>query len=154
VDDPVAGPAAALADAVDATLPGWVVGCVERVMVAWQGEVPSEVRAAAVAAGERARDEVVPRLRALLATDVDDQRDNPLALLRGAVRYPSEVLRRAGVPPVVRDEFAERAFPDDVYGLTAASFADVDPSLHERGLLWGAAKAHVVLARRRAEGSR
>ena len=31
---------------------------------------------------------------------------------------------------------------------------DLDPALHEPGLRWGAAKAHVVLARRRAEGRR
>ena len=60
----------------------------------------------------------------------------------------------AGVPAVVRDEFAERAFPGDVYDLAIASFADLDTALHEPGLVWGAAKAHVVLARRRAEGLR
>ena len=31
---------------------------------------------------------------------------------------------------------------------------DFYASLHEPGLVWGAAKAHVVLARRRAEGRR
>jgi hypothetical protein len=41
-----------------------------------------------------------------------------------------------------------------VYDLTPASFADVDPALHEPGLVWGAAKAHVHLARRRREGRR
>jgi hypothetical protein len=110
--------------------------------------------AEAAAAGVLAIDEVMPRLRELLATDVDEQRTNPLSLLRGAVRYPTEVLRSAGVPAVVRDEFDERAFPDDVYGLTPASFADVDPSLHEPGLTWGAAKAHVHLSRRRGGGGR
>ena len=66
----------------------------------------------------------------------------------------AQVLADAGVPPIVRDEFEERAFPDDVYGLAPASFADLDPALREPGLVWGAAKAHVVLARRRAEGLR
>jgi hypothetical protein len=47
-----------------------------------------------------------------------------------------------------------RSFPDDVYDLTPASFADVDPALHEPGLVWGAAKAHVHLARRRRQGKR
>jgi putative CocE/NonD family hydrolase len=46
------------------------------------------------------------------------------------------------------------SFPDDAYDLGPASFADIDPSLHEPGLMWGAAKAHVHLARRRAEGLR
>ena len=39
-----------------------------------------------------------------------------------------------------------RNFPDDVYDLSPATFADVDPALHEPGLVWGAAKAHVHLA--------
>ena len=58
------------------------------------------------------------------------------------------------MPPVVRPAFEEEAFPDDDYGLTPATWADIDPALHERGLVWGAAKAHVVLSRRRAEGRR
>ena len=53
---------------------------------------------------------------------------------------------------MVRDRFAEQTFPDDVYDLVPASFADVDPSLHEPGLLWGAAKAHTVLVRRKGLG--
>jgi hypothetical protein len=93
----------------------------------------------------------VPRVRALLATDVDRQRGNPLAILRSLVRYPTEVLRSAGARPVARDEFQVRNFPDDDYDLTPAAFADVDPALHEPGLVWGAAKAHVHLARRRGD---
>jgi hypothetical protein len=96
----------------------------------------------------------MPALRQLLAADVDDQRTNPMAVLRGAVRYPTRVLQAAGVPAVVRDEFAERAFPDDLYDLAPATWADIDPALHEPGLTWSAAKAHTVLARRRAEGMR
>ena len=64
------------------------------------------------------------------------------------------VLRAAGASPVPRDDFDVRNFPDDVYGLSPATFADVDPALHEPGLVWGAAKAHVHLARRRREGKR
>ncbi|MEZ5138517.1 MAG: hypothetical protein R2711_07040 [Acidimicrobiales bacterium] len=89
-------------------------------------------------------------MRALLAADVDAQAQGPLALVREAVRHPTAVLAAAGVGPVVRDEFDERAFPDDVYGLAPAAFADLDPALGELGLVWGAAKAHVVLRRRRA----
>ena len=55
---------------------------------------------------------------------------------------------------MARDEVAVRQFPDDVYDLVPASFAEVDPELHEPGLVWGAAKAHVHLARRRSEGAR
>ena len=143
-----------LADGVEAALPGWVVRLVTVVADAWQPGLAAELRPAAVAAGDAAAADVGPRLRALLATDVDEQRTGPLAVIRTAVRYPTEVLAGAGVGAVARDEFAERSFPDDPYDLTPASFTDLDPALHEPGLVWGAAKAHVVLARRRAEGKR
>jgi hypothetical protein len=45
------------------------------------------------------------------------------------------------VPPVARDEFAVLAFPEDDYDLTPASFADIDPSVAEPGIIWGAMKA-------------
>ena len=64
------------------------------------------------------------------------------------------MLAQVGARPVPRDEFRERSFPDDVYDLVPGSFADVDAGLHEPGLVWGAAKAHVHLARRRREGKR
>ena len=144
----------ALADGIEVSLPGWVVGCVERILVAYRGRVEPSEREAAGRAGAVAAAEVGPQVRALLSTDIDQQRTSPLALARTAVRYPTAVLVGAGVPPVERDEFTERRFPEDVYDLAPATFADLDPSLHEPGLTWGAAKAHVHLARRRREGRR
>ena len=149
-----------LAEGIDAALPAWVERSVGRVHAAWVatgGGDPDDVdRVAAAAhdAGHRARADVGPRVRDLLALDIDEQRGNPLAIVRRAVAYPTEVLRTAGVPPIARDAQAEAQFPDDPYDLTPASFADLDPALHEPGLLWGAAKAHVHLRRRRAEGQR
>lgn len=154
-DDPrdaerLAALATALADAIEAALPSWVQRSVEaRVPL-----VAGDLRAAATDAGRRAADELGPELRALLATDVDQQRTTPLAVLRRAVRYPTAVLQAAGIAPVQRDEFTERTFPADLYDLTPATWSDVDPALQERGIVWGAAKAHVVLARRRREGKR
>ncbi|WP_229022880.1 hypothetical protein [Actinomarinicola tropica] len=144
-----------LARGVRDALPAWTVRCVVERLEAWTGAPPGpDVVDAARAAGEQARAEVGDAVSQVLAADIDEQRVPPLALLRGAVRYPTEVLRAEGVPPVVRDEFAERAFPDDVYDLAPANFADLDPALHEPGMLWGAAKAHVHLQRRRADGQR
>ena len=143
-----------LADAVERALPGWVVRKVTERLSDLRGGVTPAEQAAAEQAGVEARDDVMPKVRALLATDVDEQQANPLALLRAAAVYPTRVLRDAGVPAVVRDEVAERLFPDDLYDVVPASFGDLDPSVHEPGLVWGAAKAHVVLARRRAEGRR
>lgn len=159
-DDPadaaaLAGYAAALAAGVEDHLAGWVERVVAERHRQWAGTAPPDpVRAAARAAGARATAEVGPRVRALLERDVDDQPTGPLALLRTAAAHPTAVLREAGVPPVERDEMAARLHPDDDYDLGPAAFADVHPDLHEAGITWGAAKAHVVLARRRREGRR
>ena len=137
--------ATALADAIVGALPGWVERCVVRRLPA-----PDEGAAqAAREAGTRAADEVGAEIRALLAADIDDQRTTPLALLRGAVRYPTEVLKAAGVSPLDRDPIQVRLLPDDLYDLSPANFADVDPALAEPGMVWGAAKA---LAHRRRHG--
>jgi hypothetical protein len=141
--------AAELADAVDAALPGWVRRCVERFLPV-TGVVATEIDEAA----DEVRVRVGAAVRTLLLTDIDEQVTTPLTLLRRAVAEPTAILRRHGVAPVVRDEFEERSFPDDVYHLTPASFADVDPSLADVGLRWGAAKAFVFKQRRRAEGKR
>jgi hypothetical protein len=141
----------ALADAVDETVAGWVERSVERVLVAWRGTADPGVMARARAAAEEARGAVMAELRPLLDADIDDQRSTPLTILRRAVRFPTEVLREAGVPPVVRDDDSARRFPEDDYDLTPASFADVDPSLHDHGIAWGAAKAHTHLRRHRPD---
>jgi len=143
-----------LADGVDAALAGWVRRSVERVLQAQGRSLTAEIGDRAAAAGEAARAEIVPRLRRLLEADIDVQRTNPLAVIRGAVTWPTEVLRAAGARPVARDAPSERHFPADIYDLTPANFADLDPSLHGPGMAWGAAKAHVHLRRRRAEGRR
>ncbi|MFL6206104.1 MAG: hypothetical protein ACJ739_12225 [Acidimicrobiales bacterium] len=159
-DDPqdaaaLAAYAGALADAVVAALPRWVERAVALRYRGWCGEeLPAAVDAESRAAGQAAVADVEAPLRDLLAQDPDAQRANPLAIVRRAVVRPTEVLRAAGVPPVPRDPQAAQLFPDDDYDLSPGAFADLDPSLHEPGLVWGAAKAHVILARRRAEGRR
>ena len=140
------GYATALADAIEAALPGWVVRSVA-LRAAGLG-------AEAQAAGERAGAEIAAQVRTLLEADVDQQWTSPLDLLRRAVTFPTAVLRAEGISPVRRDSFAEQVFPDDVYDLSPASFADVDPALTEPGIEWGAAKAHVILNRRAREGRR
>lgn len=140
----------ALSDAVEAAVPGWVVRSVERLLVAWSAGADPEVMDWAVQAGGRAAREVGGHLRLLMAQDLDAQPTTPLAIVRHAIAYPSEVLRRAGVPAVERDDFAQRRFPGDDYDLTPATWADVDPALADLGLAWGAAKA---LAHRRRHGA-
>jgi hypothetical protein len=141
--------ATALIAAIEAALPGWVVRSVERLVVAYTGAPPDDATIdAARAAGRRAADDAVGRVRALLARDIDDQVETPLTILRAhAVPYPTRVLVDAGVPPVVRDDFKERAFPDDPYDLTPAGWADIDESLQAPGMAWGAWKAMTYRAR-------
>lgn len=143
---------AELVAAVDAVIGPWVQRCVLRTCTVAGITVDEQLRTAAVDAAEACRVEVVAELDRLLTVDIDDQTATPLQVLRAAVRFPTGVLSDAAVPPVTRDEFDQRAFPDDVYGLSPATFADVDASLAEPGLRWGAAKAHVHLARRRSSG--
>jgi len=130
-----------LADGIEAALPGWVERSVDRVHRAWSGPPGPDVADAARRAGAAAAADVGPRVRTLLVADIDEQRTTPLALVREAVRYPTTVLASAGVPAVERDAADEAMFPDDRYGLTPATFADLDPGLADAGLTWGAAKA-------------
>jgi len=148
----LSGYAAALATGVAASIGPWVERSVMTVCENAGVMITGNLRRNATEAGAEATAVVAPQVRALLELDIDDQRMGPLELVRGAVRWPTEVLREAGVPEVHRDEAAKAMFPEDIYDLTPGSFKDVDPSLHEPGLVWGAAKAHVHLARRRAAG--
>ena len=136
-----------LASTVEQVLPAWVERSVRRRLLDWTGAADPRAMKEAVDAGRRASEEVGAELRRLLAADIDEQWTNPLAILRRAVRFPTEVLRRAGVPPIVRDDFDERHFPDDDYGLVPLTFAEIDPSLADLGLAWGAAKARLHLMR-------
>ena len=104
-------------------------------------------------AAARATVELGAELRTLLSQDIAEQTENPLQVLRRGVRFATAVLDNAEVAPTPRDDFARKNFPDDLYDLTPASFADVHQSLHEPGLVWGAAKAHVHLRRRREQAS-
>ena len=90
-----------------------------------------------------------PELERILLADPDAGAGSPLAAIRMATRPVTTRLRELGVPPVVRDAFAEENFRDDVYDFGPAAFADLDVVLHEPGLMWGAARAHVHLRRRR-----
>jgi hypothetical protein len=143
-----------LSDAVEAALPDWVERVVREQIVASGLPVRAEDMDAARRAGADARRIIGGQVRALLSRDVDDQPTGPLDVLRGAVRFPTEVLAAAGVRQVDRDEVARRLHPDDVYDLSPSRFADIAPELQELGIAWGAAKAHIVLARRRREGKR
>jgi len=142
---------AELAALVTAAVPAWVVRCVDRALPTATPD-RSTVMAGAGDAGRRAADDVGARLRALLGADVDAQHTTPLAVVRAAVSYPTEVLLAAGAAPVARDAFARERFPADLYGLAPASLAGLDPTLAEPALVWGAAKAFAHQRRHRGAG--
>lgn len=131
MDDELRTQGEELAEAVLAAVPGWVQRCVDRFAV---GLDTRDAGRDAVAA-------IGPPLRALLTADVDDQRTNPLAIVRNAVRFPTTVLRDADVAVPPRSSFDVEHFPDDPYGLVPMTWRDIDESLHEPGIVWGAAKA-------------
>lgn len=138
--------ATALADAVEASLPAWVGRAVaSRLNDPITPETESEIEAA----GALAARTIGPKLRALLELDIEEQWTNPLAIIRTAVEYPTPILSRLGVEAADRDETDRRLHPDDTYDLTPAAFGDLGPSVHEAGLVWGAAKAHLHLQRRK-----
>jgi hypothetical protein len=144
---------AAIVAGVERQVPGWVQAQVDRLLDAW-GRAPAETRARAEAqsaeAGTAAARRIVDELRALFALDPTQQQATPLEIVRTAYREPTAVLAAAGVPPIVRDEFDERAWPDDVYGLVPRTLGDLgDPDLAPLHLAWGMAKATVIRARRR-----
>ena len=142
--------------AIDAATHEWLVRCVMKTYVQQLGtprlEVEEKLLVAAQLAAEQGRAYVAAELTRELSKDVDEQRVNPLQVLRNAVAFPTRVLLEFGVPTVTRDEMDSRMMPDDVFGLSPAHWTDVHESLLEPGVIWGAAKAHKVLQRRREEG--
>jgi hypothetical protein len=144
---------AAIAGGVEHQVPPWVQAQVERLLDAW-GRAPAETRvraeAQSIEAGTVAARRIVAELRVLFAVDPAQQQATPLEIVRTVYREPTAVLATAGVPPVVRDEFDERAWPDDVYGLVPRTLGDLgDPELAPLHVAWGMAKATIIRGRRR-----
>ena len=152
-DDGRLGPSRLLLDATRRLAPGWL----ERTTItaAARGGVEIDADDPELAAVvDDAVTKLLAALTALVATDVDEQRTNPLSLFRQAVAEPNALLLRRGALPTTTDRFAVEHFPDDVFGLGPAAWSDIDPELHEPGITWGAWKAMIVLRRRRDEGLR
>ncbi|HEY3095302.1 MAG TPA: hypothetical protein VGK05_00535 [Acidimicrobiia bacterium] len=146
--------AAAIVAGVEIWVPRWVEAQVTRLLEAWGRVAPdarAEAEAQAVAAGEAAARRIAGRLRELFATEPERQPATPLEIVRTVYREPTQVLASAGVPPVLRDPFEERSWPDDLYALVPRTLGDLgDPDLGPLHLAWGMAKATVIRARRSA----
>lgn len=141
-----------LLEVIVSAVPTWIDESVRKLVRRHCGVVSENVAASIVVAGREAQEFVKQRLADLLATDVDQQSSNPLQILRDAARFPTRVLKEAGVPAPQRDHFDEQINPDDVYGLGPYTWRDLGEDAHDAGIEWGAWKAATVLSRRRAEG--
>lgn len=98
-------------------------------------------------AASRAEEWVDTELAALLSADAEEQRTNPLHLLRTASRFATPALRRMNVPAPERDEFEVRAMPEDEYGVGPLAWIDLGDEVHDAGISWGAWKAATIISR-------
>ena len=137
-----------LAGELEKALPLWVETQTKKIYEAWSGEWSDSIAAEARTAGEQCCEQLLPLIRNLFESDFANQQTTPLAILRRAAEFPTQVLKSRGVGPVVRDEFAESNFPKDVYDLTPTAFLDFGPKAHDLGIAWGAAKAFMHLQQR------
>jgi hypothetical protein len=127
---------AELADGVVASVGGWIQACLARFGLAIEQD---ELDAAA----KQALALIESPLRKLLSADIDLQRGTPLTIIRRAVAVPTAILAGHSVEPVARDPFDAQQFPDDLYALSPANFAELHESLQEPGLRWSVAKAYL-----------
>lgn len=133
-----------IVERVVTALPAWVVAEVGRIADAWAAASRAAVEweSAAQDAAAAATSRVGAELRALFASEPEAMSRTPLEVVRTAVAEPTAVLAALAIPPVDRDEFATRSWPDDRYGLTPATLADLgDTDLGPLLLAWGMAKA-------------
>ncbi|MEX2323089.1 MAG: hypothetical protein WEA29_04890 [Acidimicrobiia bacterium] len=80
-------------------------------------------------------------LSELLDLPAAEQRRSPLELFQEAMRFPTDALEAAGVPPVSRDPVSESALPGDLYDLAPASSQALGEDAWRAHLEWGANKA-------------
>jgi hypothetical protein len=90
-----------------------------------------------------------PQLERVLTADVDGGSGSPLAVVRSGTGTLNDLLDELGIPRPARDDFSVSRFPEDRHDVGPAAFVDIDESVHEPGIMWGAARAHVHLRRRR-----
>lgn len=143
-----------LATEVRAVYASWLESRVVEVCRSAGRALQPEARARLADDVRTTSDDVLADLSRLLATDVDDQRENPLHVLRRGSQRIAAFLAAEAVPAPARDEFEVRAMPDDVYGIGPLAWRDLGERVHEAGIEWGAWKAAIVLTRRRGEGKR
>lgn len=87
---------------------------------------------------------VAHELRRLVASDVRSS-ITPLTIVRSAIRYPTQVLREAGITTVQPTPLTRTdAQIDDPYGLSPATLAALHPLLPEVAWRWEASRTAVL----------
>ncbi len=146
----------ALADAVRAVMPEFVVRVVQERISPFATAIETTAAFASISAqltklGETIASSVDQVLRAFLSSDVDAQRTTPLTIIRDHMVPVTEFLRSVECTQATRDPFDESAFPNDVFAVGPHSWADLGEEVHEVGLRWGAAKAMAHRQRHRSQ---
>ncbi len=99
---------------------------------------------------EHAAVRVEKSIAELAAADVDAPLSGPLERIRQGVEPLNAVLDQRGVEPPRRNAMDQQMRPDDRHELGPMTFRDLGDAVHDAGIGWGAAKAHLHLQRRRS----
>ncbi|MFV2038936.1 MAG: hypothetical protein ACC660_01700 [Acidimicrobiales bacterium] len=150
----IEGASAALRVAAVQATPAWVRRCVGEVAGRQRLDRPEHFETTLDEWAQRAAAFVDTRLGELLGADIDRQQSTPLEIFRQAVRFPVEILHGLGATPVHRGDMARWAFPNDPFDITPGNLSDIGEGVQQAGIVWGASKAALHLARRRREGGR
>ena len=137
--------AAGLGDLLVDIVPAWVDHAL-RVRSPHETD-PAALQAASRRVVESAQTTTLPAIVRLLDADIDEQWSSPLDIVRSLVPVITGELDGLGAQVVARDPGTIDMYPDDRFALIPATFADIHPDLHQPGLAWGAAKAHIHLRR-------
>lgn len=86
----------------------------------------------------------------LAAADVDAPLSGPLERIRQGVEPLNAMLDQRGVDPPLRNAMDQQMRPGDRHELGPMTFRDLGDAVHDAGISWGAAKAHLHLQRRRS----
>ncbi len=141
-----------LYDAVIAAVPSWVSRRMLEISSHGGVNAGADLMSAIEEVITQTLEQVSGDLLALLATDVDKQRFNPLQVIREANVFANQALMTAEVPVPHRDAFDAQVMPHDTYAFGPLTWRDLSDDVHDAGISWGAWKAATVLTRRRDEG--
>ncbi len=142
-----------LYQAVISSVSGWITKQVAEIASMSIDETSKEFVSALAEVAEHTLHVVSRDLLVLLATDVDAQQSNPLHVLRASTSSATRLLQTFGATPARRDEYEERAMPNDLFSIGPLTWRDLGEEVHDAGISWGAWKAATILTRRRADGS-